>query len=49
MWNPPRTSNLEHHSPSEDKMSPTSLVDDIERGKNLSVYNVSLEEVSNIK
>ncbi|XP_027268547.1 ELL-associated factor 2 isoform X2 [Cricetulus griseus] len=31
MWNPPRTSNLEHHSPSEDKMSPMSLMDDIER------------------
>ncbi|CAH6792312.1 Eaf2 [Phodopus roborovskii] len=31
MWNPPRTSNLEQHSPSEDKMSPTSLMDDIER------------------
>lgn len=33
MWNPPRTSNLEHHSPAEDKMSPESLMDDIERGK----------------
>nr|XP_034371105.1 ELL-associated factor 2 isoform X3 [Arvicanthis niloticus]XP_034371106.1 ELL-associated factor 2 isoform X3 [Arvicanthis niloticus]XP_034371107.1 ELL-associated factor 2 isoform X3 [Arvicanthis niloticus] len=31
MWNPPRTSNLVQHSPSEDKMSPTSLMDDIER------------------
>ncbi|EDM11265.1 ELL associated factor 2, isoform CRA_b [Rattus norvegicus] len=32
MWNPPRTSNLVQHSPSEDKLSPTSLMDDIERG-----------------
>ncbi|XP_038201609.1 ELL-associated factor 2 [Arvicola amphibius] len=31
MWNPPRTSNLEYHSPSEDKMSPASPMDDIER------------------
>ncbi|XP_031219679.1 ELL-associated factor 2 isoform X3 [Mastomys coucha] len=31
MWNPPRTSNLVQHSPSEVKMSPTSLMDDIER------------------
>lgn len=31
MWNPPRTSNLVQHSPSEDKLSPTSLMDDIER------------------
>lgn len=33
MWNLPRTSNLVQHSPSEEKMSPTSLMDDIERGK----------------
>lgn len=33
MWNPTRTSNLEHHSSSKDKMSPASLMDDIERGK----------------
>ncbi|EDK97937.1 ELL associated factor 2, isoform CRA_b, partial [Mus musculus] len=32
MWNLPRTSNLVQHSPSEEKMSPTSLMDDIERG-----------------
>ncbi|XP_008841148.1 ELL-associated factor 2 isoform X2 [Nannospalax galili] len=31
MWNSSRTSNLVNHSPSEDKMSPTSLMDDIER------------------
>ncbi|XP_032756070.1 ELL-associated factor 2 [Rattus rattus] len=31
MWNLPRTSNLVQHSPSEDKLSPTSLMDDIER------------------
>ncbi|XP_051006504.1 ELL-associated factor 2 [Acomys russatus] len=30
-WIPPRTSNLAPHSLSEDKMSPTSLMDDIER------------------
>lgn len=31
MRNPSRTPNLTKHSPSEDKMSPTSLMDDIER------------------
>ncbi|XP_060226330.1 ELL-associated factor 2 isoform X3 [Meriones unguiculatus] len=31
MRNPPRTSNFVPHSPLEDKMSPTSLMDDIER------------------
>ncbi|XP_052014339.1 ELL-associated factor 2 isoform X1 [Apodemus sylvaticus] len=31
MWNLPRTSNLVQLSPSEDKMSPMSLMDDIER------------------
>ncbi|XP_055481044.1 ELL-associated factor 2 [Psammomys obesus] len=31
MWNSPRTSNFVPHSPLEDKMSPTSLMDDIER------------------
>ncbi|XP_004606738.1 ELL-associated factor 2 [Sorex araneus] len=31
MWNSARTPNLAKHSPSEEKMSPTSLMDDIER------------------
>lgn len=33
MWNLTRTPNLVKDSPSEDKMSPTSPMDDIERGK----------------
>ncbi|XP_074260367.1 ELL-associated factor 2 isoform X2 [Saimiri boliviensis] len=31
MWNSARTPNLVKHSPSEDKMSPASPIDDIER------------------
>ncbi|XP_055965395.1 ELL-associated factor 2 [Sorex fumeus] len=31
MWNSARTPNITKHSPSEEKMSPTSLMDDIER------------------
>lgn len=41
MRNSTRTPNLIKHSPSEDKMSPASPMDDIERGK-VYVYVMSL-------
>lgn len=41
MRNSARTPNLIKHSPSEDKMSPASPMDDIERGK-VYVYVMSL-------
>ncbi|XP_060226329.1 ELL-associated factor 2 isoform X2 [Meriones unguiculatus] len=41
MRNPPRTSNFVPHSPLEDKMSPTSLMDDIERGLTILHWTIS--------
>lgn len=47
MRNSARTPNLIKHSPSEDKMSSASPMDDIERGKAPCVCNVPLQEIIN--